>query len=84
MARQAVELDPRNIRALQAEMFALYFSKELMPALRVGSQALAINPNDTELMGEYGYPPGLVRKLGWRVPAGCGSARSQSGSFRLL
>jgi TolB-like protein len=55
MARHAVELDPRNLRALQAEMFALYLSKEIDSALRVGSQALAINPNDTELMGEYGY-----------------------------
>lgn len=54
-ARRAVELDPLNIRGLQAEMFALYLSKEIDAALKVGSQALAINPNDTELMGEYGY-----------------------------
>jgi hypothetical protein len=25
------------------------------PALKVGEQALAMNPNDTQLMGEYGY-----------------------------
>ena len=54
-ARRAVELDPYNIRGLQAEMFALYFSKEVDAALAVGKQAMAINPNDTELMGEYGY-----------------------------
>ncbi len=54
-ARRAVELDPLNIRGLQAQMFALYLSNEIDAALRVGSQALAINPNDTELMGEYGY-----------------------------
>jgi tetratricopeptide (TPR) repeat protein len=50
-----VELDPLNIRGLQAEMFALYFSNEIDAALTVGRQALAVNPNDTELMGEYGY-----------------------------
>lgn len=54
-ARRAVELDPLNIRGLQARMFALYLSREIDAALKVGSQALAINPNDTELMGEYGY-----------------------------
>ncbi|TIS73609.1 MAG: hypothetical protein E5W94_27415, partial [Mesorhizobium sp.] len=54
-ARRAVELDPLNIRGLQAEMFALYFSKEIEAALLVGKRALNINPNDTELMGEYGY-----------------------------
>ena len=35
-------------------MLALYFNKEIDAALRVGKQALAINPNDTEFMGEYG------------------------------
>ena len=54
-ARRAVELDPLNIRGLQAEMFALYLSKEIDAALKVGSQALANNPNETELMGEYGF-----------------------------
>ncbi|MFO0994054.1 MAG: hypothetical protein U1E67_19225 [Hyphomicrobiales bacterium] len=54
-ARRAVELDPQNVRALQAEMFALSFSKEIEAALKVGEQALATNPNDTELMGEYGF-----------------------------
>lgn len=36
-------------------MFSLYFNKEVEAALKVGEQALATNPNDTELMGEYGY-----------------------------
>jgi TolB-like protein len=54
-ARRAIELDPRNVRGLQAEMFSLYFNKEIEAALKVGEQALAMNPNDTELMGEYGY-----------------------------
>ena len=54
-ARRAVELDPFNIRALQAEMFGLFFSREFESARKVGERARAINPNDTELMGEYGY-----------------------------
>lgn len=54
-ARQAVELDPLNVRGLQAEMFALFFVKQPAAGLAVGKRALEINPNDTELMGEYGY-----------------------------
>jgi hypothetical protein len=30
-------------------MFSLYFNKEVQAALKVGEQALATNPNDTEL-----------------------------------
>ena len=54
-ARRATELDPLNVRALQAEMFALYHSGEIDSALAVGKHALELNPNDTELIGEYGY-----------------------------
>jgi TolB-like protein/Tfp pilus assembly protein PilF len=54
IARHAVELDSRNVRALHAEMSALFFSKEFDAGRRVGEQALAINPNDTELMGGFG------------------------------
>ncbi|HEY5795869.1 MAG TPA: adenylate cyclase [Bosea sp. (in: a-proteobacteria)] len=53
-AERAVRLDPENVRALQALMTVLYFSKEPAEALRIGSQALALNPNDTELLGEFG------------------------------
>jgi TolB-like protein/Tfp pilus assembly protein PilF len=54
-ARRAVELDPLNIRGLQAEMFGLFFSRQFDAGRSVGKRALALNPNDTELMGEYGY-----------------------------
>ena len=53
-AGRAVNLDSRNIRGLHAQMLALYFNNEIDDALAVGKQALAINPNDIELMGEYG------------------------------
>lgn len=53
-ARRAVRVEPYNMRALQAMMTALYFSGEPKEALRVGEQALALNPNDTEFLGEFG------------------------------
>jgi adenylate cyclase len=53
-ARRAVQLDPDNTRGLQALMTALFFHRDVAEALLVGKQAMAINPNDTELMGEYG------------------------------
>jgi TolB-like protein len=54
-ARRAVELDPENVRAREAEMFALYFNGQIEAALKIGEQALNTNPNDTELIGEYGF-----------------------------
>lgn len=54
-ARKAVELDPTNVRAQQAMMMALFFRKDYAASLEVGARALALNPNDVELRGEYGY-----------------------------
>lgn len=54
IARHAVGLDPRNVRALHAEMSALFFSKEFDAGRRVGERAMVINPNDTDLMGGFG------------------------------
>jgi len=53
-SQRALEIDPRNIRGLHGKMVSLFFSKQIDAALAVGKQAQAINPNDTELMGEYG------------------------------
>jgi tetratricopeptide (TPR) repeat protein len=53
-ARRAVHLDPQNMRALQAYMTSLFFNAEANAALKVGAQAMSINPNDTEFVGEYG------------------------------
>jgi len=54
-ARRAVELDPQNARALQALMLASFFSGNVDEALSAGAQAYALNPNDTEVAGEYGF-----------------------------
>ena len=61
-ARRAVELDPQNARALQALMLASFFSGNVDEGLRVGAQAYAINPNDTEVAGEYGLRLALSGK----------------------
>jgi TolB-like protein len=53
-AQRAVKLDPGDTRALQALMTALFFNQQPLEALQVGEEALATNPNDTELMGEFG------------------------------
>ncbi|OCP35172.1 adenylate cyclase [Ensifer sp. LC163] len=53
-ARRAIELEPGNTRALQSQMIALFFNQQLTEALQVGEEALATNPNDTELLGEFG------------------------------
>ncbi len=54
-AERATELDPGNVRALQAEMLADYFSGDVRNALAIGERAYAINPNDTEFTAEYGF-----------------------------
>lgn len=53
-ARHAVQLDAGNTRALQALMTALFFNQQVPEAFKVGEQALEANPNDTELLGEFG------------------------------
>lgn len=53
-AERAVRLDPQNVRSLQALMTVLFFGRRPEEALSVGARALALNPNDTELLGEYG------------------------------
>lgn len=53
-AKRAVDLDPENVRALQAKMLALYFDGQVEAALAIGERAMLTNPNDTELVGEYG------------------------------
>ena len=53
-ARRAVTLDPDHARALQALMSTLFFRQEVQESLRVGERALALNPNDTELLAEFG------------------------------
>jgi adenylate cyclase len=53
-ARRAVSLDQANPRALQALMMTLFFRQEVAEALHVGERAVAINPNDTALLGEFG------------------------------
>lgn len=62
-ARTAVRLDPENVRALQALATALFFSHQLDEAFEVSDQALALNPNDAELLGQLGQLLGLSGRM---------------------
>lgn len=59
-ARTAARLDPENVRALQALATALFFNHELDEAFKIADRALAINANDTELLGQIGQIKGLA------------------------
>ncbi|CAN7199234.1 adenylate cyclase [Bosea sp. LjRoot9] len=59
-ARRAIRLDPANIRALQALMMVLFFTQQPAEALEIGERAMALNPNDTELLAELGTRVGQV------------------------
>lgn len=53
-AKQAVSVDPNNPRALQAVMLTSFFRNDVTAALEAGAAAYELNPNDTEVAGEYG------------------------------
>jgi TolB-like protein len=54
-AGRAVSLDPQNVRALQAKMLVAFFQGQMDEALEIGRRAIAIDDNDLELAGEYGF-----------------------------
>jgi TolB-like protein len=53
-AGRAAELGPDDARVQQALMLVHFFRGEPDEALAAGERALALNPTDTELMGEFG------------------------------
>ncbi|OCP05512.1 MULTISPECIES: hypothetical protein [unclassified Ensifer] len=53
-ASRALDLAPLDVRALEAQMLVFFFRGDIDAALATGARALAINPNDAELAGEYG------------------------------
>lgn len=73
-AERSIALDPQNVRALQAEMLALFWDKQFALAQVIGDRALALNPNDTELLGDYGYR--LAQSGSWEK--GCAMIRKAS------
>lgn len=78
-ANRSVELEPLNIRGLQAQMFALYFRNEIDAALDVGHRAIELNPNDTEVLGEYGYRLALSGKWDQGCPMVARARERSSG-----
>ncbi|WP_440412737.1 hypothetical protein [Neorhizobium petrolearium] len=53
-SRTAISLDPNNIRAQQALMTIYFLMDNVEMGLQTGREALALNPNDMELTGEFG------------------------------
>jgi TolB-like protein len=53
-AANAMEIDPRDARALQATMLVGFFNNDIDKAVKAGAAAYAANANDTEVVGEYG------------------------------
>ncbi len=54
LAQRAAMIDPQNARVLQALMLSYFFNNNVDAALDAGAAAYALNPNDTEVAGEYG------------------------------
>ena len=79
VARKAVAAAPDSPRANQALMSALFLRGEVEEALRLGKQALAFNPHDTDFMaglgarlvqaGRYKEGSDLIRKAAETNPA---------------
>ena len=53
-AQKAVALDPENVRALQALMLTHFLNQNVAAGNAIAERALQLNPNDMELVGEYG------------------------------
>lgn len=53
-AERAASLAPNNARVLQALMLVNFFKGDIDDGLKAGTAALAMNPNDAEVAGEYG------------------------------
>ncbi|RDJ10537.1 hypothetical protein [Rhizobium grahamii] len=53
-AETAASLAPNDARVLQALMLVSFFRNDIDKALQAGAAAYAVNPNDTEVAGEYG------------------------------
>ncbi|MGX1500185.1 adenylate cyclase [Labrenzia sp. MBR-25] len=58
-ARQAVDIDPDNARALQALATVLFFVERPDEAYEYAEQAIAMNPNDSDMLGQIGQLFGL-------------------------
>ncbi|MCB1490070.1 MAG: adenylate cyclase [Bauldia sp.] len=62
-AKEAVRLDPENVRALQSLAMAYSYAHLPTEAFEAAQKAVEINPNDTELLGTLGLLIGLSGRL---------------------
>jgi adenylate cyclase len=61
--REAVRLDPKNPRALQSLATTLFYTHHVDEAFEVADRAIALTPNDAELLGQIGQLVGLSGRL---------------------
>ncbi|NLS08383.1 hypothetical protein HGP14_35025, partial [Rhizobium sp. P32RR-XVIII] len=66
-AERAAALAPDDARVLHALMLVSFFEDDIDKALQAGAAAYAINPNDTDVAGEYG----LRLAMSGRWQSGC-------------
>ncbi|TYC75361.1 adenylate cyclase [Stappia sp. BW2] len=62
-ARRAVSTDPENVRALQALATTLFFTGNPNEAYGFAEQAVALNPNDSDMLGQIGQLFGLSGQM---------------------
>lgn len=53
-AERAVKMDPQNATALYALMSTRFLSQDVAGGKEAGERALALNPNDIDVLAEYG------------------------------
>jgi len=58
-----VRLDPKNPRALQSLATTLFYTHHVDEAFEVGDRAIALTPDDAELLGQIGQLVGLSGRL---------------------
>ncbi len=63
LARHAIALAPNSSGAHHALALALWFNQEVDESLATFRTALALNPNDTEIMADYGFR--LAIRMRW-------------------
>jgi len=62
LAKKSAVIDPQNPRVLQALMLTSFFRNDVDAALEAGAAAYQLNPNDTEVAGEYGLRLSMAGK----------------------
>ena len=68
LARRAIELDPNSGDGYLALFMAQWFSKDVGRSIETARQGLALNPHNTDLLGELGLRYSLLGKWDLGMP----------------